>query len=144
MLSKAQMHHFIVHCILAIIGGALYYGIEMLWRGQSHWTMAVLGGICFVMIGIANEIFPPHTPVLLQMLWGAVMVTALEFMAGLILNLWFGMDIWDYSNMPFHLWGQVCLPYTFLWFLLSLPAILLEDYLHHWLFGDAKPKYNWI
>ena len=37
--------------LLFLIGGALYYCIEILWRGHSHWTMAVVGGICFVVIG---------------------------------------------------------------------------------------------
>ena len=33
------------------IGGAAYYVLELTWRGHSHWTMAVLGGILFVLLG---------------------------------------------------------------------------------------------
>lgn len=43
--------------ILLLIGGLIYYGIEVAWRGYSHWTMALVGGICFVVIGGINEIF---------------------------------------------------------------------------------------
>ena len=41
--------------VLLLIGGTTYFGIEMLWRGHSHWTMALVGGICFVLIGAINE-----------------------------------------------------------------------------------------
>lgn len=30
------------------LGGALYYTFEILFRGFSHWSMYVLGGLCFV------------------------------------------------------------------------------------------------
>ena len=30
--------------------------LEILWRGYTHWTMGVLGGICFVCLGLINEI----------------------------------------------------------------------------------------
>lgn len=43
--------------ILFGIGGILYYFIEIIWRGYSHWTMFLLGGICFLLVGLINEIF---------------------------------------------------------------------------------------
>ena len=43
--------------------------------------------------------------------------------AGLVLNCLLGFDIWDYSNVPLNLLGQVCLPYSFLWMGISLPAM---------------------
>lgn len=64
---------------LFVIGGAIYYGAEMLIRGRSHWSMAVAGGICFLAIGGINEILDYETPFLLQMLYGAIAVTATEF-----------------------------------------------------------------
>lgn len=32
---------------LFVVGGLLYAVIEILWRGYTHWTMAILGGMCF-------------------------------------------------------------------------------------------------
>ena len=51
---------------LALCGGGTYFAIEMIWRGYSHWTMAALGGICFVLIGGINEFFPWEMPLALQ------------------------------------------------------------------------------
>ena len=41
--------------VLAVIGGAIYVGIEMLWRGHSHPSMFILGGLCFVSIGLIRN-----------------------------------------------------------------------------------------
>ena len=36
-------------------GAVLYSLIEILWRGRTHWTMAVTGGLCLLLIHICNE-----------------------------------------------------------------------------------------
>ena len=72
----------------------------------------------------------------------ALVVTAMEFAAGLVLNVWMGLGIWDYSDLPYNLLGQVCLLYMNLWFLLSLPAILLDDWLRWRWFDEQAPHYR--
>lgn len=54
-----------------------------------------------------------------------------------------GVGIWDYSNMPFNIIGQICLPFTVAWYILSLLAIVLDDHLRYWIFGEEKPRYKW-
>ena len=47
--------------ILGLIGGRLYTWIELLCRGYTHWTMFILGGGCFVVLGLLNEYkIPSH------------------------------------------------------------------------------------
>ena len=60
--------------ILFLIGGCLYYCIEILWRGHSHWTMAVVGGICFLVIGGLNNYIPWEMPLWKQAGVGALFV----------------------------------------------------------------------
>lgn len=117
------------HARFTAIGGMVYVLIELLWRGHSHWTMAVLGGVCFVAIGLLNEMWP-QMPVLLQMALGALIVTVAEFITGLIVNVWLGWQVWDYSGLPLNVMGQICLPFTAAWFALSGVAIVVEDWLH--------------
>jgi len=127
---------------LGLIGGLLYIGIELLWRGYSHWTMFVLGGICFVLIGRINEVIPWSMSLWKQVLIGVIIVTILEFATGCIVNLLLGWNVWDYSNAPFNLLGQICLPYMLLWIPISLAGIILDDYLRYWMFKEEKPHYR--
>ena len=127
--------------ILASIGGAVYVCLELLFRGRSHWTMAVLGGVLFLIIGSFNEILPWEMPLLLQAVLGAIVVTMAELAAGILLNRWLGLGIWDYSNMPFNLWGQICLPFSVLWVFLAGIAVVLDDWLRYWLFREERPHY---
>lgn len=129
--------------ILLIIGGALYFIIEVLYRGYSHLSMFLLGGICFVVIGLINEVFDYKMSLLkFQMPIAAIVVTVLEFITGLIVNKWLGLNVWDYSNTPFNVMGQICLPFTIAWYLLSGIAIVLDDYIRYFVFDEEKPIYK--
>ncbi len=111
-----------------IIFGISYFLLEMLYRGHSHWTMIVLGGLVSVLIGLINEI-TPKMKMWHQMLLGTVIITVLEFIFGYILNIKLGLGIWNYSNVVFNIMGQICLPFSFLWFILSYFIIILDDIL---------------
>lgn len=134
------MKNLIKHLILLLTGGALYYCIELMARGFSHWTMLFVGGICFILIGIINEIMP-KIPLVWQMILSAVIITAVEFVSGCILNIWLGLDIWDYSDETFNLIGQISLKHSIYWFFLSSIGIILDDYIRYFLFGEERPKY---
>ena len=137
---KAKL--FYKYLFLFLVGGLAYCGIEMLWRGHTHWTMLIVGGLCFIFCGGINEWFDWNMPLWKQMLICAVGITAIEFVAGIILNIILQLNVWDYGNMPFNILGQVCLPFSFLWFLLSFVAIWLDDWLRYWLFNEQKPHYR--
>lgn len=128
--------------ILFGLGGITYFMIEVLWRGYSHVSMFLLGGICFVLIGLINEYFDWDMPLWKQMLISTILITMLEFLFGVTLNIKLGLGIWNYSNLRFNILGQVSLGYSILWFFLSLPAIFLDDWLRWKLFEEEKPGYK--
>lgn len=130
--------------VLLLIGGTFYFCIEMLWRGYSHISMFFVAGICFIAIGAINEYMPWEMGLIQQSIIGACLVTGIEFVSGLILNIWLGLGIWDYSNLPFNIMGQICLPFFFAWIALSCVAIVLDDYLRYWLFKEEKPHYQLV
>ncbi len=134
----------IKYAVLFFFGGLVYYLIEILWRGYSHWTMIILGGLCFVAVGLINNILPWNMVIELQALIGAVLITSLEFIVGLIVNVNLGWDIWDYSNVPFNFLGQICLPFSLLWYMLSIIVIFTDDYIRHIFFNEKKPVYKSI
>lgn len=135
------MKYIIKYLILLIVGGTAYYGIELLARGFSHWTMVLVGGICFILVGIINEI-TPKMPLLRQMFLSAIIITSVEFISGCILNLCLGLNIWDYSENFGNILGQICPKHTIYWFLLSSIGIVIDDYIRYFLFGEEKPKYK--
>lgn len=143
------MMKFWKHLILFLIGGTIYLLIEIIWRtflhsGSTHWTMFVLGGFSFLAVGGINEYFSWDMSLILQSLIGSIIITAGEFLTGTIVNIWLKFNVWDYSNLPFNIMGQICLPFSILWFFVATVAIMLDDYLRYIIFGEEKPQYKII
>lgn len=136
------MRVFLKYLFLFIIGGAVYYSMEMLFRGYSHYSMAILGGICFIACGLLNEFLSWDTSLLLQGLIGSGIITVLEFLTGVLVNMVLHLNVWDYSNMPLNVLGQVCLPFSLLWVIIAIGAIILDDYIRYCFFDEEKPRYK--
>ena len=130
------------YAFLAWFGGATYVALEVIWRGYSHLTMLVLAAMVFIIVGLLNEVWSWQTSLALQVAAGTALSTALEFITGCIVNLWLGWAVWDYSDMPGNLLGQICPQYTALWLPLTLVAILLDDYIRWRFFDEEKPHYT--
>ena len=47
----------------------------------------------------------------IQIIRCMIFVTSCEFITGIIVNKWLNLNVWDYSNVPFQLFGQICLPF---------------------------------
>ena len=139
-MSKA-ISQIVKYLFLFTVMGTIYVVVELVWRGYSHYSMFILAGICGIEIGLINEILKWCIPIWMQSLIGAVISLTGEFIFGCIFNLWLGMRIWDYSDMPFNILGQVCLPFGIAWIFLSCIAIVLDDYLRFWFFKEEKPHY---
>ncbi|MDR1547876.1 MAG: putative ABC transporter permease [Hungatella sp.] len=127
-----------------MVGGFIYISMELIFRGRSHWTMFLLGGLCFVCLGLINELIPWQMPLLKQMFIGMLIITYFEFITGCVVNIWLGWGIWDYSNIPGNILGQICPVFSFLWFWISGAGIILDDWLRYWLFGEDRPHYTII
>lgn len=137
-----KIWRFIEFLILFVIGGLCYNVIELLFRGYTYSSMFILGGACFICIGLINEIFPWSMPLISQMFLSMLIVTLFEFIAGVILNIWWGLGVWDYSMLPYNLLGQVSLIFSIGWFFLSVVAIVADDYIRYKFFDEEKPRYK--
>lgn len=102
------------------IGGVSYGAIEIMWRQYTHWTMIITGGICFYTLYKLSK-GRENTPLWKKCLLGSAVITTAEFLTGVVVNMIFDMNVWDYSGLPLNLFGQICLLYSFLWALLSIP-----------------------
>ena len=93
---------------------------------------------------LLKELYTYKMYLIKQMIISSVIVTAIEFIAGVILNIWLKLDIWDYGNLKFNLLGQISLRTSVIWFLLALPAIYLDYYLRYWIFKEEKLHYKFM
>lgn len=134
---------FTKRAILFIFGGAAYIVIEILWRGYTHWAMFFVGGLCFLLVGEINEFIPWEMAFWKQMIIGGAIITGVELVSGIILNLVLKWNVWDYSKMPLNFLGQICLPFTLAWIGLSAVAITLDDFLRYLWFDEKFPHYTW-
>lgn len=114
--------------VLWAVLGVVYVAMETLFRGYSHPSMLVVGGLCGVLVGSINQ-WPRfyRAPVWLQSVIGALIVLLVEFASGCVLNLWLGLGVWDYSGQPGNILGQVCPVFGLLWFAIMPLAIWAED-----------------
>ncbi len=110
--------------LIFIIGGAGYGLCELMWRGKTHPSMLLAGGIGFLMFYISEEKFH-ELALLYRCLFGGVLFTSVEFVFGCVFNMALKLNVWDYSDQLFHIWGQICLRYFILWVLLCIPLTAL-------------------
>lgn len=125
------------------IGGLVYVCIELLYRGHTHYTMFILGGICFNLVGYMNEVCPFEMCLLSQSIIGSLIITFCEFVTGCIVNLALHWNVWDYSSMPYNLLGQVCLLFSIFWVGLACACVVVNDYLLYKCgIKEEMPKYK--
>lgn len=130
------------YVILAWVGGSTYVTIEVLYRSRSHWTMFLVAAVAFIAVGLLNEFLSWETSLIWQVLIGVAFATLVELLTGLVVNCWLGWGVWDYSEMPGNLWGQICPQFSAAWSPLILLAIVLDDCIRWRCFGEDRPRYR--
>ena len=120
------MEKFKEYILVWSLGALMYSLVEIMWRGYTHWSMMLTGGVCFL---ILYKLAPLKYPLAVRAILGAVAITAVEFAVGVTVNLIFRLDVWDYSMRPLNILGQICPLYSIFWFFLCLAAMPLCRYL---------------
>lgn len=116
------------YCAVYALGALGYGGLELLFRGYTHWSMLLTGGLCLLLlylIAVRSNWSQPK-----QWIAGAAIFTTLEFLVGIIVNLQLGWQVWDYSDQPLNLLGQICPLFSLIWLVLCIPAAALCRKLH--------------
>ena len=114
-----------------LAGSILYPIIELLYRGWTHLSMCLLGGLALVAVILVDNALGERR-FLLKAGLSTVLITQMEFIFGVYLNLHRRLAVWDYSDRLWDIAGQVCPLFSFYWFLLSLGCILF------WNFAQGK------
>lgn len=100
--------------------GAIGYGLlEVLWRGRTHPSMILTGGVCLCAM---KKICSVRRTILQNALRCAAFITFTELVVGVLVNGLGRMNVWDYSREKGNVLGQICPRFSAAWFALSLPA----------------------
>lgn len=137
----------VLSMLLWFWGGTVYFLLEVIWKTATgrpesiSWTMLVLAVLLTIPVERCGEQLPWAVPLWLQALACAALVTAVELAAGLILNIWLGLGVWDYSDLPGNFIGQICPQFAAVWFGLCLVFIPAFDWMRWSVEGGERPKY---
>ena len=117
------------YIILFLIGGIGYGIIDVLFRGFTHWSMVLTGGAAFVSLYLINSTLN-DTPIFIKAFLGMIVITVLEFTVGIIVNKIFALQVWDYTNLPGNIMGQISLQFSACWYGLSVVAFIIFENIH--------------
>ena len=139
---------WVLSMLLWFWGGTVYFLLEVAYktiRGEPQrisWTMLVLAVLLTIPVERCGEQLPWHVPLWLQALASAVLATAVELAAGLVLNLWLGLGVWDYSRLPGDFLGQICPQFFVVWWGLCFLFIPVFDWMRWSVEGGQRPRYK--
>lgn len=129
-------------------GGTVYFLLEVAFKtitGEPErisWTMLLVAALLTAAVERCGYQLPWDVPLWLQALACAALVTAVEFAAGCVLNLWLGLGVWDYSQLPGNLLGQICPQFFGIWWVLCLVFIPVFDWMWYAVAGGERPTYS--
>ena len=106
-----------------VFGAGVYSILEIIYRGYTHPSMAVTGGICGAVIYALSISKIKYVKAAII---SAFFITAAELTVGLI--------VWDYSHHKFNFMGQICPLFSLIWLVLSFFTIPLCRYMDKKLF----------
>lgn len=147
MGNRERAGKWLLSVLLWVWTGTLYFFIEVVWK-TSHgrqemisWTMLLLAIILAVPLERFGAELPWEMPLMAQSAICGLAITAVEFVAGLIINVWLGMGVWDYSAMPGNIMGQVCPQFLAMWMILAAVGIVMLDWMRYGVEGGERPHY---
>lgn len=146
-MKRERVGKWILSLLLWMWTGGLYFFMEVAWKTLNgrpetiSWTMFALAIFLAIPLERFGAELPWSMPLWLQTVICATAITVAEFVAGLILNIWLGLGIWDYSHMSGNILGQVCLPFYFVWLAASVVGIVMLDWMRYAVEGGEKPHY---
>ncbi len=149
-MPRRKASEWLLSVLLWVWVGTFYFFIEVAWKtahGRPEaisWTMLALA----ILLAVPMERFGAELPWKMSLLLQAVIcacgIAVVELAAGVVLNIWLGLGIWDYSAMPWNLLGQICPQFFLVWIALSMFGIVMLDWMRYTIEGGERPHYKLV
>lgn len=147
-MNREKIGKWVLSALLWMWTGGIYFFGEVIWKTSQgrpetiSWTMFALAIILAIPLERFGAELPWGMPLLGQAAICALAITAVEFTAGLVLNVWLGLGVWDYSQLAGNIMGQICPQFMALWFVLSIVGIVMLDWMRYTVEGGERPHYT--
>lgn len=129
--------------LIFLIMGMVYISLEGLYRGWTHGSIILVGGLCGVCIDLLTE-FPQYYKLKMwqNCILGMIIIWVIEFTSGLFLKN-IGLVVWKYEGFG-SIMGLVSIPFGLIIFLPLIPfCIWLGDYIRYKFFGERETYPIW-
>ena len=108
-----------------VMGGSIYCMMEICARGKTHISMFFAGGASLALIHKICYKLLKEKGIFVKCLCGGAIITLIEYLTGLLVNVKMKLQVFDYSDMPLNVKGQICPRFTAIWSALTYPALLI-------------------
>lgn len=131
--------------VIFLVSAFIYCSCEYIFRQYTHWSMFILSGICGVcFIDAINNVCSFEMGYLNQIAISTILCTIAEGICGLIVNIWLGLNVWDYSTLPGTFFYNQCnIFFVGIWALIIAAGILICDFInYYWFKIEPCPYYK--
>lgn len=118
------MYMFLKYGLTFLVGGGTYCMVELLTRARTHYSMFFCGGLSILILYAVYYNNKSINPFLFGLI-AAIVITSLEFLFGIVFNILLSLNVWDYSNLPFNLFGQISVPFSIIWYFAGIGLYLI-------------------
>lgn len=138
---KFSISKIVKNAILFAIGFSVYITMEVIFRGYSFPIMGLCGGVAIVVLDKINDRISWDIDLFIQGLIGSAFITIMEYIIGCLSLAGYLPMMWDYSHLPLNYKGIVCVPFSLLWIVLSIIAILMADAYNYYVLNETRLPY---
>ncbi len=133
-----------------LLSGLIYLAIEIIFKvifkyrslrlvaDTSVWMMPIGGFLCLILGELNRFKKIRQLKMIFQALIGMIIITAVELITGIILNIILKLNLWDYSHEVGNILGQISIVHSFCWFIISPLVFWFDDYMKAKIYNEGK------
>lgn len=114
--------YFVIYSFAGWVTEVIFHAVtlgKIVNRGFLNGPVCPVYGFGMLSVFAVSNLIPAGAAVQIGILYlffgGMILATAVEFLAGWLLDILFHAKWWDYSGKPFNVHGYICLEFSIIW-----------------------------